>query len=223
MKPFLSLLFLSLSFTSAGLADTTPVTCRLMHLQVQPHKNEPLYTGSDDSAIRCDIPSEELSKPIILPSSKGQIIFSKQTGQATNPVAIAKIPNGVKNAILLFLKSNQTEEKPSYKIIVIDYSTNKAPKNGSFVFNASSNQLRFLIGNQQGYAKSGQVTSVARPKERDAFQMSRVMFQTQSNKTWKTSYESMMRFPERTHRLFVAYKDPRTEQPSLRILRFTPK
>jgi len=172
---------------------------------------------------RCNIPSEELSRPITLTSVDGTISFYQGVDKTQPPLAIAKIPEGVKKALLLFVPINSEEKPAGFGVIVIDCSPKNLPKDGSIILNSSPNKMRYLIGELKGYANAGQITTIAKPKKRNEFQMSAVSFQIQLESGWKTNYESMLRFPDKKHRLFLAYYNQRTNRPSLRILRFNPQ
>jgi len=226
MKTITALFFLNLFILEIAYSATpnySAVVCRLMHLQPQPDNRPPFYSGIEDKITRCDIPFEEFSRSITLTAVDNKILFYQKENQTDPPIAVAKIPQGLKKALLLFVPLKSAEKLAHFGVIVIDYSAKNLPEDGSIIFNSSPNKMRYLIGEQKGYAHAGQMTSVARPKKRNDFQMSRVSFQTQLKGDWKTSYESMLRFPDKKHRLFLAYHDQRTNQPGLRILRFAPQ
>jgi len=225
MKTILSLLIFNLLFIPvvyAASSEGARVLCRLMHLQAQPDNNPPFYAGDD--LTHCYIPSEEFSRAVRLTAVEGEILFYKDESSSASPVAVAKIPPSHNEALLLFVPEKEVKEGgPEYRIIVINCSSDSLSKDGSIIFNISPNKMRYLIGEQKGYAHAGKMTSVDRPVERNDFQMSRVAFQTQREGKWTTNYESMLRFPNKKHRLFLAYHDKRTDQPGLRILRFNPE
>jgi len=202
-------------------SESTSVVCRLVHLKVPPKAASIMFVGPKDAIVRCEIPYEEISRPVRLECVDGKISFYENEAKAAPPVAVAQVPKGVKRALLLFLSSKK-DGKVNNRVICVDYSGKEMPENGSIVFNASPNNLRFLLGEVKKEVRPGSITSVVRPERRNEFQMARVLFQSQLKKSWKTSYESMLRFPENKHRLFICYNDARTKQPSLRILQFNP-
>lgn len=220
MKTYLTISLLLAAFAGA---ETTTLQCRLLSLKTQPGSPAALYAGPDDSAIRCELPREEFSQPISLTVTDGRIVFRSEPDVNSQPAAIATVPQGLKGALLLFVPPATEDSEHLYRIVVLDDSLRGLPENGSLVFNASPALIRYLMGDQHGTAKPGQISSVTRPQKRDDFQMSGVIFQTQANDRWKTSYESVLRFPENLHRLFVVYRDPVSNQPDLRIVRFTPR
>ena len=214
---------ISLLLAAFAGAETTTLQCRLLSLQTRPSGPAALYAGSGETAIRCDLPREEFTQPLDLTVTDGRIVFRGQPDVNSQPAAIATVPRGLKGALLLFVPPAAEDSKHLYRIVVLDDSLRGLPENGSLVFNASPAQIRYLMGDQHGMAKPGQISAVTRPQKRDDFQMSGVIFQTQAADRWKTSYESVLRFPENLHRLFVVYRDPISNQPDLRIVRFTPR
>lgn len=217
----LSILFLFFTAPAWSAPEQPLVNCRLICLQASPGSPTSIFAGPAEAAVRCDLPREELSRPVKLPIMDGKIVF--RTAMDAAPIAIASIPAGKDGGLLLFLPSSDAETEPAYKVLVLDDSATGLPTDGSLVFNACPANLRFLIGEQRGTPTPGQITSVKRPQKRNEFQMCGVSFQIQSGESWRTTYESMLRFPENQHRLFVAFIDPMSKLPGLRVLRFSPR
>lgn len=217
-------ILISILLASFAHAEAKTLQCRLLSLQTEPSSGDAaLYAGSDKKTMPCELPREEFTQTLELPVTDGRIVFHSSPDGSTHPIAIATIPEGLNGALLLFIPSTIADSKHEYRVVVLDDSSSGLPENGSFVFNNSPAPIRFLMGDQHGTAKPGQISTVTRPQKRDDFQMSGVIFQIQAANYWKTSYESVLRFPENMHRLFVVYRNPISKQPDLRIIRFSPR
>lgn len=176
-----------------------------------------IAAGANGQPLDCPLPLSMPSNPVPLVPKNGSIEFRKAVTD-TAPVAVAKVPAGIKSAYVLMLPS-EGKEGQIHDVVVIDDSPKGFPKDGCVVLNLYQQNVRFIIGEHQILLPPGKTAPLERPKKIDEFNMSATAFQFQSGEEWRTASESLIRFPEGQRHLFVTYVDPATKRPRLKSFR----
>jgi len=205
----------ALFFIGISHAEET-VACRfLCFTRAKDGTAELVSKGVEGAPVKCPLPLADFSKPFALVPVGGVIEFRK-TSEDPVPVVTAKIPAGVKQALVIFLPV-EDEGKLLHRTLVLDQSSKGFPESGCLVTNLYSQSVRFAIGEHQILLPAGKTAPLNRPGKRDEFNMAGVTFQFQTGETWRTASESMIRFVEGQRHLFITFVDPATKRPKLRI------
>lgn len=211
-------LFLALLAIAGAQEGAPPVACRFLCFARAKDGTAALVAAAPGGkAADCPLPLSTFSKPVALLPAGGVIEFRKAAG---DPAAVtsARIPAGMKQALLLFLPS-EDEGKQLHETVVLEDSPKAFPADGSVVLNLYRQNVRFILGEHQILLPPGKTASLARPVKRDQFNMAAIAFQFQTGESWRTAAETMVRFPEGQRHLFVTFVDPATKRPRMRSFR----
>ncbi|MCP5547399.1 MAG: hypothetical protein H7A50_08505 [Akkermansiaceae bacterium] len=215
----------SLQFFLAGILVATAITraaeqrfvsCRLLNFQRDGGGvSEVFVLSAEGEALKCDVPRDNLSKPVPLPVVGKALVFRSEADGP--PVSSPKVSENLRDALVLFLPP----EKPDagFRAVVIDGSEKSFPESGSLVLNLYSEEVRFVLGEHKILLPAGKTATLQRPAERDNFNMAAVMFQFRSKTGWRSAYETKSRFPEGQRHLYVSYVDPKGNRPRIRAYR----
>jgi hypothetical protein len=171
-----------------------------------------IAVASKDDGVAFKVSSDSFSPPVACPAIDRVVTFVSAGDKS--PAAVATIPAGVTNAILLFLDSGSDKAANPWRVFVIDDSSKKIPDGGAFVANFYNHDIRFIIGENKITLKPGGTTSVKMPEQRNGFNMAEVLFQFQQGKDWVTPTQTMMQFAPGMRYLFFAFVD-RLGQPRM--------
>lgn len=192
------------------------LTCRLLNFERGGNgNNELIVVDQEGLPVQCKLPSDSLSKPVKLPVIERKLIFRREIAEP--PVAIATVPSGITEALLVFLPSD--DPKFDYRPVVLDGSKKGFPESGCLVLNIYSEEVRFILGEHKIMLPPGKTAKLERPEQRDNFNMAGVVFQFKTDKGWRAAYETMSRFPEGQRHLYIAYVDPKSKRPKVRSYR----
>lgn len=218
MKPLL--IFIALIMPGVVFAqETLSVTIRAFCFQRDPSGIDRLAVKSPDSSvIEMKFPESFFSPKTKVPVIGGKVVFHNAANQGGAPISVATIPQGVKSVFILFFPVLGEKDKMVYRTSVIDASHKRVPKDGAMVMNLYSKELRAAIGEHRVLIKPGAATGVARPKQRNDYNMSPVAFFAESVGTWQAMSETLVRFPEENRQLFLAYPDGKTGRLSFRSI-----
>lgn len=173
-----------------------------------------LNISDQGQVIRCQLPTSAPSREAIACHARRNMIEFVSAADR-KPVAIATIPAKLTNVILVFVAMPPASKSMPWKVFVIDDSYKGFPDGGAFVANFHSQDIRFVIGERKIMLPPGGAHGFGRPVERDAFNMSPVVFLFQQGEKWITASESMLRFTPGLRHLIFAYLDPASGRPSL--------
>lgn len=219
MKPAALLLLLPGLLSVARAQDAPAVTCRFLTFERPADGIASLVAmGPGDQPVDCQLRSSGLSDPVKLVAPDGKIAFRKAAADPA-PATVATVPAGWMSAIILFIPKGGRDE---FGTVVIEDSAKGFPADGCVVLNLYQLDVRFVIGEHKVLLPSGKTTALARPVERDEFNMAAVAFQFQQGKDWRTAMESLIRFPEGQRHLFVAYVDAKVKRPRMKSFRVDP-
>lgn len=137
----------------------------------------------------------------------GQVSFLK-TAAMGNPVAVAKVPNGVTEAVFFLLRNPAASgQSPSYKVLVADESQKTIPRGGSFVCNIAGFGARVSLGEAKYALPPGKPAYVKRPEKRDGYNMAAFHVESQEGDVWKPVKDTMIRFSENERYFFIIYSE----------------
>lgn len=198
-------------------AEDGRIACRLLNFQRDGGGVDVLFVVDPASgeAIECKVPRDKLSNPIRLPLADRSLVFRTAPNEA--PAAKAAVPKAIREALVLFLPSDDPERK--FQVVVIDGSKKAYPVGGCLVLNLYNENVRFIVGEHKILLPAGKTASVERPEQRNNFNMAAVIFQFRSKGGWRSAYETMSRFPEGQRHLYVTYVDPKSRRPKVRSYR----
>jgi hypothetical protein len=221
----LVLLFAGFAHAQESDGPRPGVLCRMVCLGQHEDGTNELYargTGPDKN-LKIGLPQVSSGADVALTPADGQIAFYKQPlvdGVPPPPVAaLAAIPEGSKRVIVFFFPVSG-KAPLLYETVVFDLSANAFPPGGCMVLNINSTDVRFIIGEHKLMLAPGKRTAVPRPAQRDKYNMCDVAFQFQMDQSWKTAYESTVRFPEGQQKVFITYTDARTKRPKAQSFNF---
>lgn len=205
-------LCLLLLYPALTLADDgRKVDCRFVSLSSDAPPPALLTTSADGAETPVAVPTGALSAPSPCFSKNNTISFL--TAADRTPAATATIPADVKAAILVFVAAPKAPGALPWRVFVIEDSAKNFPDGGAFVANFHSQDIRFVIGETKLMLRPAGSHGVARPAQRDAFNMASVAFQFQQGDTWRDASESMMRFLPGMRYLMFAFIDPASGRP----------
>ena len=161
----------------------------------------------------CTVPANTLSPEVTCATKENAIHFLSAADR--KPAAIAKIPAGIKHAILIFVDAGKAPAALPWRVFVIEDSAKNFPEGGAFVANFHQQDIRFVIGENKTMLKPGGSHGFPRPEKRDEFNMAPVVFQFQQKEVWTTASESMLRFVPGIRYLIFAYVDPASGRPRI--------
>ncbi len=193
--------------------EVRKVTCRFVTLDATVPTPPLVSISGDGTEVPITVATGSISKETDIFSKTN--IFSFLTVADRTPAANVTIPPGVKAAILLFVSMPKAANSMPWRVFVIEDSDKNFPDGGAFVANFHNQDIRFIIGENKLMLKPGGFHGVARPAQRDDFNMAQVAFQFQQGETWRDASESMMRFLPGTRYLMVTYVDPASGRPRI--------
>lgn len=210
LKSCLLLLLLPLSgFSQEG----GKVTCRFLALEGGKLPPALVNIAADGTEIPCAVPANTLSPEVTCATKENAIHFLSAADK--KPAAVAKVPAGIKKAILVFVAAGKDAGAVPWRVFVIEDSPKNFPEGGAFVANFHQQDIRFVIGENKTLLKPGGSHGFPRPEKRDDFNMAPVVFQFQQKETWTTASESMLRFVPGMRYLVFAYVDPASGRPRI--------
>lgn len=201
--------------------EQSKVTCRFLSLEGSPPPPPLLNPGAEGEEVACKVPANNLSPETVCHAEGGAIRFLDASDRKV--AATAKVPAGVKNAILLFIPAPKDKGVPPWRVFVIEDTARNIPDGGAFVANFNSQDIRFVIGERKLMLRSGGSHAVPRPEKRDTFNMAPVVFQFQRKEKWATANESMLRFTPGVRYLIFAYIDPGSGRPHVATYQDLPR
>ena len=211
------LLFTSFLVLPLHAAEDGRISCRMLNFQREGGSLGTVFVADPASGgvIECKVPRDKLSDVVRLPMKERKLEFRLEPGGP--PVWVAPVPSSVREALVIFLPAESEKEK--FRTVVLDGSEKSYPEGGSLVLNLYSEKIRFILGEHKILLPPGKTATLARPQERDNFNMAGVIFQFESKGGWRSAYESKSRFPEGQRHLYVTYVDPKSRRPRVRTYR----
>jgi len=230
MMKYVLILVVSLMNFAAGQdsSGATPgVLCRFVCLGHHEDGTKELYargTVPAEPNVKVNLALVSSGSRGTLMSAKNQIPFYKQPvveGAPPPPIsAMATIPPGAKEIIIFFFPVTG-KEPVLYETVVFDMAAKDFPEGGCVVLNINDSDIRFAIGEHRLMVAPGKRAAIARPTQRDKYNMSSVAFQFQGDKGWRTVYDSTVRFPEGQRKVFITYVDAKTKRPRAHSFNFS--
>lgn len=189
--------------------DLRMITARVVYFQDAADNPPDLFFSSVGGEFGKVSPSagvgESGTKVAVDPS--GQVSFLK-TAAAGAPVAVAKVPSGITEAVFFLLKSPAASgQAPSYKVLVADESLKTIPRGGSFVCNIGGSAARVSLGEVKYALPPGKPAYVKRPEKRDGYNMAAFHVESQEGDAWKPVKDTMIRFSENERYFFIIYSE----------------
>ncbi|RYD23893.1 MAG: hypothetical protein EOP88_02345 [Verrucomicrobiaceae bacterium] len=193
----------------AAAQDLRMISARVVYFQEAADNPPDLFfasAGGEFGKIRPSAGVGEASAKVAVDAA-GQVSFLK-TAAAGNPVAIAKVPNGITEAVFFLLRSPAASgQSPSYKVLVADESQKTIPRGGSFVCNIGGSGARVSLGEAKYALPPGQPAYVKRPEKRDGYNMAAFHVESQEGSAWKPVKDTMIRFSENERYFFIIYSE----------------
>lgn len=209
LRLFLPLLLLATALAQEG----GKVTCRFLALDGGKPPTALINLAADGAETPCAVPANTLS-PELACGLKDNALHFLSAGDR-KPAATAKIPAGLKRAILVFVAAEPGAAGLPWRVFVIEDSPKNFPEGGAFVANFHRQDIRFVIGENKTMLKPGGSHGFPRPEKRDEFNMAPVVFQFQQKEVWTTASESMLRFAPGLRYLIFAFVDPASGRPRI--------
>lgn len=175
----------------------------------------------DQQTVEMKFPESFFSPKAKVPIAGGKVFFHNPANLEGPPISVANIPAGMKSALVLFFPAEGNKDNMVYRTTVIDASLQGIPKDGALVMNLYHKEVRTVIGEHRLALPPGKTAGVARPKDRNDYNMSPVVFLTESNGEWKVASETLVRFPEENQQFFISYPEGKSGRLSFRALQVT--
>jgi hypothetical protein len=173
----------------------------------------------DQPAVSVKLPESFFSTNTKVPLQGGKVVFRNKANPSGPPIAIANVPEGMKSVFVIFFPVVDDKDKLAYRTTVMDASFNGIPEDGALVMNLYPKNVRMVVGEHRLELKPGGSQGVARPKDRNEYNMSPVVVLSQAPSEWKVATETLVRFPEGLRQLFISYPDRKTNRLALRALK----
>lgn len=160
---------------------------------------------------------EGLSPPQITRLVKGfLVIYSKPPADPANPgdavAATCRIPDGVKQAIILVFPSPADAKLP-YAAVLINNSSAAFQKGQSRVLNLTSLEMAVRAGEHRLPLPSGEIAAIPAVTKVDDFNMAQTNFYVKENGEWVPVTERKLQFLDSTRRIFMIYLTAGASQP----------
>lgn len=167
--------------------------------------------GKDGKTETIPLDLEVLSKPVVLNSEKGMILFRKSESDPS-VAATAKLPSSAtKDVIIFFIPTGK--EGLVHETLVLDSSLKAFPPGGGIVLNHCPENARVTIGEHLIEIKPDEMRPFTRPNQIDEFNMVGIRLEVDVTGTWRIVSESNFRFVKEQRHLFITYIDPVTKRP----------
>lgn len=191
--------------------DGRKVDCRFVGLNTDTPPPAMLTASADGVESPVAVPTGSLSATA--PCYSKTNVFNFLSAADRTPAATATIPADVKSAILVFVALPKAPGTLPWRVFVIEDSAKNFPDGGAFVANFHSQDIRFVIGENKLMLHPAGSHGVARPTQRDDFNMAAVAFQFQQGDNWRNASESMVRFLPGMRYLMFAFVDAASGRP----------
>lgn len=189
------------------------IACRFASLDSNTPVPAMLTLSQDGAEVPVSVPSGSISTPVACFTTTNTLSFISAADR--KPLATAAIPATTKAAILLFVEAPKTGAALPWRVFVIEDSDKNFPDGGAFVANFHNQDVRFIIGEHKVLLQPGKYNGVARPNQRDDFNMAPVVFQFQVGDAWKDASESMLRFLPGSRYLMFTFLDQASGRPKI--------
>lgn len=215
----LALLITLLIAAGSSAQESASVTIRTLCFQRD-------AAGIDKLAVRVpELPVVEMKFPesffspkTKVPVTGGKVFFYNAAEKSGAPIAVANIPSDLKSVFILFFPVEGDKDKMVYRTSVMDASLQGIPPDGAMILNLFPKEVRVVVGEHRIALKPGNNAGVARPKDRNDYNMSPVVFLAENNGDWKVVSETLVRFPEQLQQFFIAYPDGPSGRLSFRAI-----
>lgn len=176
---------------------------------------------SGGKAVEVELPKMNLSRSYKIPAS-GKILFGEPTEkdgkEVIKPLAIATIPEGGKELLLLFFPASKKDTQMKYQVKVLNYDPGVFA-NGQYLFlNLSNEDVVGMFGKKRvfiGARKQVKFIPSSGLKDDERYY---VNIRSKVNNQWRPLYKSYWYKSGSAKKLGLIYRDPSTKR--LRLLCF---
>ena len=189
--------------------ETRTIRARVVYFQEANENPADLFHVAADGEYRKLTPSTGVggASAEVMVDASGQVSLLKTPAPGT-PVAVAKVPGGVSDAVFFLLKGPAASaQSPSYKVLVADESVRNMPRGSSFVCNIGGFGSRVSVGGSGYLMPPGKPAYVRQPEKRDAYNMAAFQVEAQDGQAWKPVKDTMIRFSENERYFFLIYSE----------------
>lgn len=173
----------------------------------------------EQPVVTLKFPETFFSPNTKVPLKNSKVFFYNKANLTGPPVAVANVPEGMKSVFVIFFPVIGDKDNMAYRTSVMDASLEGIPEDGALIMNLYPKNVRMIVGEHRVQLKPGGSQGVARPKDRNDYNMSAVILLSQTSDEWKVASETLVRFPEGLRQLFISYQDGKTNRLSLRALK----
>lgn len=194
----------------AGAQEARTVNCRLMWFDSAPPP-QLIQLAAHGAEVAIELRNRALGDPVECLAEGESMNFVDAAKR--EPAAIARIPAGVRDALLVIIPGNAAADALPYQVMVVDGSPQSFPDGGAFVANLYRGDIRVRVGKERKRIEAGGSQAFALPDERDAFNMAPVSTEFRQTDTWRRVSESRLRFVPGLRYLILTYVDPASHRP----------
>lgn len=189
--------------------DARMVSARIVYFQDAKDNPADLFHGVPGGEFAKVTPTAGVGGESVkmMVDASGQVPLLKTPGPGA-PLAVAKVPNGVSEAVFFLLKNPAAASGgPSYRVLVADESAKSLPRGGSFVCNIAGFGSRVALGETRYVMPPGKPAYIRQPEKRDAYNMAAFQVEAQAGEAWKPVKDTMIRFSENERYFFLIYAE----------------
>lgn len=203
---FLVACFFIILVKSTTAQEISEISCRFFTLEGAKLPPPLLIVSKGGNEVPCEVFPGRFSDPVKFTYEGDTVQFLAASGRT--PVATAKFPKNIKNAILMFIDGGGAAGDLQWKVYVIEDSLKNLPPGGAFIANFNPFDIRFIMGEHKVILNGGTTHSVNRPTQIDNFSMGEVKFQTKDGENWKLIKDTTYHFAPGIRYLIFCYTEP---------------
>ena len=216
---FLALLGLPLAGHAQEADKPVPVQIRaVLHDPVNPVA-QLFYPDKEGVIVPLEFRPQDLTEPLlVLPANGSLVLYDKAAVDPENPAASlaasAKLPEGIKRAMVVVLPA-PAGQKPAYRMLIIDDSKTAFPYGESRVVALVGVETAIQAGEHRLPAHPGKITRVPPVKKVNEFNMAQTNFFYQQGEKWMPFTERQLQFLDVCRRLFIVHATPGALTPTV--------
>jgi hypothetical protein len=215
----LAIFALSLSIDAQEMKALAPVEVRaVLHDPVNPSANL-FYADKTGAIVKLNFRPQDLTPPLFTVSVNGSLmLYDKAEVDPDNPAAnlaaSAKLPEGVKQVIVVVIPA-PPNEKPAYRMLVIDDSEKSFPKGESLALSLVGVGMAIEAGEHKLLVHPGKMTKIPPVRKVNEYNMAQTNFYYQKDDSWIAFTERQLQYVDACRRIFIIHSTPAALQPTV--------
>lgn len=154
--------------------------------------------------------AEGLSAPCVAVLADDELVLQGEDGAVA---ARVKVPPAFKRAAVIVIPAAKADDKPPYRMIVVDDDPASFPWGSSRVISLLGVETALQAGEHKLALPAGKITPLPAVTKVDEFNMAQVNFHYREGTRWLPFTERRMQFTGEVRRLFLVHVTPGSKRP----------